>query len=198
MEPMAASPAVSERRPRRVSPNVTWALLSLPMVVTLVLVFAIPIGCLIVLSFFSMTGPAAVGDELTLENYRSFLTDGFYLKIVLNTFWLGAVVVICCLVIGYPVSYFLARTQSRWRGLLLFLVVAPLLISAVVRNIGWFPILSNGGLVNWLLLKSGLVNQPVPLISNFIGVVIGLVHALLPFMILTLTTVIQRIEPELE
>jgi ABC-type spermidine/putrescine transport system permease subunit I len=51
-----------------------------------------------------MTGPAAVGDELTLENYRSFLTDGFYLKIVLNTFWLGAVVVICCLVIGYPVS----------------------------------------------------------------------------------------------
>jgi putative spermidine/putrescine transport system permease protein len=156
MEPFAASPAASERRhPRRVSPNVTWALLSLPMVVTLALVFAIPIGCLTVLSFFSMSGPAAVGDELTLENYRSFFTDGFYLKIVLNTFWLGAVVVICCLVIGYPVSYCLARTQSRWRGLLLFLVVAPLLISAVVRNIGWFPILSNGGLVNWLLLKSG-------------------------------------------
>ncbi len=199
MEPMAASPAVSERqRPHRVSPNLSWALLALPMVVTLALVFAIPIGCLIVLSFFSMTGPAAVGDEFTLENYRNFFTDGFYLKIVLNTFWLGAVVVVCCLIIGYPVSYFLARTQSRWRGLLLFLVVAPLLISAVVRNIGWFPILSNGGLVNWLLLKSGLVSEPVPLISNLTGVVIGLVHALLPFMILTLTTVIQRIEPELE
>jgi putative spermidine/putrescine transport system permease protein len=168
------------------------------MLLTLALVFAVPIGCLIVLSFYSMTGPATVGDHLTAENYLNFFTDFFYFRILLNTFWLGAVVVISCLVIGYPVSYFLARTRSRWRGFLLFMVVAPLLVSAVVRNIGWFPILSNSGLVNWLLLNSGLVTQPVPLISNFTGVVIGLVHALLPFMILTLTTVIQRIEPELE
>jgi putative spermidine/putrescine transport system permease protein len=173
-------------------------LLSLPMVLTLALVFAVPIGCLIVLSFYSMTGQATVGDQLTAENYLNFFTDFFYFRILLNTFWLGAIVVISCLVIGYPVSYFLARTRSRWRGFLLFMVVAPLLVSAVVRNIGWFPILSNSGLVNWLLLKFGLVSQPIPLISNFTGVVIGLVHALLPFMILTLTTVIQRIEPELE
>jgi len=132
-------------------------LLSLPMLLTLALVFAVPIGCLIVLSFYSMTGPATVGDQLTAENYLNFFTDFFYFRILLNTFWLGAVVVISCLVIGYPVSYFLARTQSRWRGFLLFLVVAPLLVSAVVRNIGWFPILSNSGLVNWLLLKFGLV-----------------------------------------
>lgn len=183
---------------RRLSANAKWALLSLPMVLTLALVFAVPIVCLIALSFFSMTGLATVGDEFTLENYRSFLTDGFYFRIVLNTFWLGGIVVLCCLLIGYPVSYVLARTRSRWRGMLLFMVVAPLLVSAVVRNIGWFPILGNTGMVNWLLLKSGLVSQPVALISNFTGVVIGLVHALLPFMILTLTTVIQRIEPELE
>jgi putative spermidine/putrescine transport system permease protein len=199
MESIAASPVTPRRRAaRRLAPAVRWALLSLPMVLTLALVFALPIGCLIVLSFFSMTGPASVGDQFTLENYLNFFTDVFYLRVVYNTFWLGAVVVICCLVIGYPVAYFLARTRSRWRGMLLFTVVAPLLISAVVRNIGWFPILSNAGLVNWLLLKSGLVSQPIPLISNVTGVVIGLVHALLPFMILTLTTVIQRIEPELE
>jgi putative spermidine/putrescine transport system permease protein len=170
----------------------------LPMLATLALVFIVPIGCLLLLSFHNMTGPAQVGDQFTLENYLSFFTDRFYLKVLYNTFWLGAVVVICCLLIGYPVSYCLARTRSRWRGLLLFLVVSPLLVSAVVRNIGWFPILSNAGLVNWLLLTSGLASQPVALISNLTGVVIGLVHALLPFMILTLTTVIQRIEPELE
>jgi len=181
-----------------VSANAKWALLSVPMVLTLAAVFAVPIGCLIFLSFFGMTGPAQVGDEFSLENYSNFITDPFYYRIILNTFWLGGVVVLCCLIVGYPVSYFLARTKSRWRGLLLFLVVAPLLVSAVVRNIGWFPILSNTGLVNGLLLKSGLVNEPVPLISNLTGVIIGLVHALLPFMILTLTTVIQRIEPELE
>jgi len=175
-----------------------WGALSLPMLLTLAAVFAAPIVSLVGTSFFQMTGPATVGDELTIENYRNFFTDLFYLRIIYNTFWLGTVVVICCLVIGYPVSYVLARTRSRWRGLLLFLVVAPLLVSAVVRNIGWFPILSNSGLVNWLLLKSGLISQPLALISNLTGVVIGLVHALLPFMILTLTTVIQRIEPELE
>jgi putative spermidine/putrescine transport system permease protein len=183
---------------RSVSANAKWALLSLPMVLTLAMVFAVPIGCLILLSFFSMTGPAQVGDEFSLENYRSFVTDPFYHRIILNTFWLGGVVVFFCLIVGYPVSYFLARTKSRWRGMLLCLVVAPLLVSAVVRNIGWFPILSNEGLVNWLLLKSGLISTSLPLISNFTGVVVGLVHALLPFMILTLTTVIQRIEPELE
>jgi putative spermidine/putrescine transport system permease protein len=183
---------------RRVSANAKWALLSLPMVLTLAIVFAVPIICLIALSFFSMTGPAMVGDELTFENYRNFFTDPFYFRILLNTFWLASTVVLCCLVIGYPVSYFLARTRSRWRGLLLFMVVAPLLVSAVVRNIGWFPILSDSGLVNWVLLQSGLVTTPLQLIGNFTGVVIGLVHALLPFMILTLTTTIQRIEPELE
>jgi len=183
---------------RRVSANAKWALLSVPMVLVLAIVFAVPIVCLIALSFFSMTGPATVGDELTLENYRAFFTDPFYFRILLNTFWLAGTVVLCCLVIGYPVSYFLARTRSRWRGLLLFMVVAPLLVSAVVRNIGWFPILSDSGLVNWVLLQSGLVTTPLQLIGNFTGVVIGLVHALLPFMILTLTTTIQRIEPELE
>jgi putative spermidine/putrescine transport system permease protein len=183
---------------RRLSANAKWALLSLPMVLTLALVFAAPIGCLIALSFFSMTGPATVGSDFTLENYRSFFTDAFYYKVLLNTFWLGGAVVLFCLIIGYPVSYFLARTRSKWRGLLLFMVVAPLLVSAVVRNIGWFPILSDSGLVNGLLLKSGLIDDPLRLIGNFTGVVIGLVHALLPFMILTLTTVIQRIEPELE
>jgi putative spermidine/putrescine transport system permease protein len=183
---------------RRVSANAKWALLSVPMVLVLAIVFAVPIVCLNALSFFSMTGPATVGDELTLENYRAFFTDPFYFRILLNTFWLAGTVVLCCLVIGYPVSYFLARTRSRWRGLLLFMVVAPLLVSAVVRNIGWFPILSDSGLVNWVLLQSGLVTTPLQLIGNFTGVVIGLVHALLPFMILTLTTTIQCIEPELE
>jgi putative spermidine/putrescine transport system permease protein len=182
----------------RVSANAKWGLLSLPMVTVLALVFAVPIVSLIVLSFYSMTGPATVGDELTLENYRNFFTDPFYYKIVLNTFWLAGTVVLCCLVVGYPVSYFLARTRSKWRGMLLFMVVAPLLVSAVVRNIGWYPILSDSGLVNWLLMKSRMIANPLPLIGNFTGVVIGLVHALLPFMILTLTTTIQRIEPELE
>ena len=175
-----------------------WGVFLLPVLATLTFVFIAPIGILIVLSFYQMSGPAVVGDEASLSNYVQFFSDPFYLRILWNTFTLGGMVVFFCLIIGYPVSYFLARSNSRWRGFLLFLVVSPLLVSAVVRNIGWFPILSNSGLVNWLLLESSIISKPIPLISNFTGVIIGLVHALLPFMILTLTTVIQRIEPELE
>src|SRR6478609_8400818 len=123
MTSIAVSTPGPERTARRASPDARWMLLSLPMVLTLALVFAVPIGCLIVLSLYSMTGPATVGDHLTAENYLNFFTDFFYFRILLNTFWLGAVVVISCLVIGYPVSYFLARTRSRWRGFLLFLVL---------------------------------------------------------------------------
>ncbi|PWT85825.1 MAG: ABC transporter permease [Proteobacteria bacterium] len=189
--------AVGETWHRRDSSR-TWTLLLLPAAATLAIVFFIPIGCLILLSFHAMTGPAQVSDDFTLANYANFVTDSFYLRVIYNTFWLGAVVAGSCLAIGYPLSYFLARMRSGWRGILLFLVVSPLLISAVVRNIGWFPILGNEGLINGLLLKTGLLAQPAPLVGNVTGVVIGLVHALLPFMILTLTAVIQRIEPELE
>ena len=117
---------------------------------------------------------------------------------LLRTCGLGMLVTLGCLIVGYPVAYYLARTPSRWRGFALFLVISPLLVSAIVRNIGWFPLLSQSGAVNWLLLKLGLIATPLSLINNFTGVVIGLVHALLPFMILTLTTVIQRIEGDLE
>jgi putative spermidine/putrescine transport system permease protein len=172
--------------------------LLLPALASLSFVFVAPLVILTVLSLYQMTGPAIVGDEASLDNYIHFFSDVFYLRILWNTFLLGGLVVFFCLVIAYPVSYYLARSNSRWRGLLLFLVVSPLLVSAVVRNIGWFPILSNNGLVNWLLINLSIVSDPIPLISNFTGVVIGLVHALLPFMILTLTTVFQRIEPELE
>ena len=175
-----------------------WGVFLLPALAALSFVFIAPICILIVLSFYQMNGPAVVGDEASLKNYVQFFSDPFYLRILWNTFVLGGLVVFFCLIVGYPVSYFLARSNSRWRGFLLFLVVSPLLVSAVVRNIGWFPILSNSGLVNWLLLESSIISKPIPLISNFTGVIIGLVHALLPFMILTLTTVIQRIEPELE
>ena len=103
-----------------------------------------------------------------------------------------------CLVIGFPVAYFLARTRSRWRGTLIFIVVSPLLISVVIRNLGWLPVLGSSGVVNWLLVSLHILKEPVQLINNYIGVVIGLTHALSPFMILSLMTVIQRIEPETE
>ena len=173
-----------------------WALL--PTGVVLGLIFGLPVVDLVSVSLHEMTGPAQVSAAFTLTNYRAFVTDPFFLTILLRTFWLGLLVVAGCLVIGYPTAYFLARTDSKWRGMALLLVVAPLLVSAVVRNIGWFPLLSDSGAVNRTLMAIGLLHTPLRLMNNFTGVVIGLIHALLPFMILTLTTAIQRIAPDLE
>jgi len=175
-----------------------WRWVVLPTTLVFCLIFAAPIADLCRLSFHAMTGPAQVGAAFTLSNYRAFVTDPFFLQMLLRTCWLGLMVTLGCVAIGYPVAYFLARTSSRWRGMALFLVISPLLVSAIVRNIGWFPLLSESGLVNWALLKLGVIGAPLPLINNFTGVVIGLIHALLPFMILILTAVIQRIDADLE
>ena len=188
-------PRAGTREARRID---VWLWILLVPLAALGIVFGIPIADLITLSFHEMKGPGQVGTDLTLQNYAAFITDRFFLVMLGNTFLMGLVVVASCLVIGYPVAYYLARATSRWRAMALFLVVAPLLVSAIVRNIGWFPLLSQSGVVNWLLVSSGLIDSPIRLVNNFTGVVIGLVHALLPFMVLTLTTVIQRVEPELE
>ncbi|MBM3598214.1 MAG: ABC transporter permease [Alphaproteobacteria bacterium] len=178
--------------------RVRWGLLALPVIAVLLLAFGMPIASMTANSLFNHAGPGRVGSNLTLVNYINFATDPYYLGILVDTFALGFVVVSICTVLGYPVAYFLARTHSRWRGVLMFLVIAPLLVSAVIRNLGWIPLLGTNGFVNWALQALGLTDRPIALVNNFLGVVIGTTHALLPFMILMLTTVIQRINPQIE
>ncbi len=175
-----------------------WGLFALPGVLILSAVFAIPVVALVGKSFFRDAGRTRLEPGFTLDNYIRFFSDGFYWRVLFDTFLLGGVVVTACVLLAYPVAYFLARTQNRHRGLLIFLVVAPLLISVVIRNLGWIPILSSNGLVNWILLVLGIVDEPVKLLNNFTGVVIGLTHSLLPYMVLMLITVIQSIDRSVE
>jgi putative spermidine/putrescine transport system permease protein len=175
-----------------------WFWILVPTIVVLGIIFGLPLGALISVSFHETTGPAQAGTEFTWVNYGALFQDSFYLELVSRTLKLGLIVVGISLLISYPTAYVLARTRSRWRGTALFLVISPLLISAVVRNLGWFPLLSERGLINWGLMSLGITREPIIFINNFTGVVIGLVHAVLPIMILTLTTVIQRIEFDLE
>jgi putative spermidine/putrescine transport system permease protein len=178
--------------------SIRWGLVSLPGLALLIFSFGAPVVCLAAKSFETFTGPGLSGSPLTLDNFILFMTDAHYIGVFFDTLLLGLIVVTCCAALGYPVAFFLARMRSRWRGLLIFVVFGPLLISGVIRNLGWMPMLGANGFINWLLLTLGLVDQPVRLLNNFIGVVIGTVHAMLPFMILMLMTVIQRISPALE
>lgn len=179
-------------------PRNLWGWLLLPCQVWLLAAFVFPLVLLARQSLYTFQGPGVVGDALTSANYLRFLSDPFYIRILLRTFFLGLIVVACSITLAYPVSYFLARTRSRWRGLLIFLVVAPLLISVVIRNLGWMILLGRNGLINWVVVSAGVSPEPLPLLNNFAGIVIGLTHALLPYMILTLTNVIQRIDYQYE
>lgn len=140
--------------------------------------------------------PAPPG--LTLANYARFLGDPFYLATLRATLSLGLAVTLLAVALGYPVAYGLARGRHRWKAVLRLCVVAPLLVSVVIRTYGWIVLLANNGVVNQTLRALGLVEEPVRFMFTHAGVTIGLVHFALPVAILSLVGVIEGIDPSLE
>ncbi|MDI6870583.1 MAG: ABC transporter permease [Bacillota bacterium] len=176
----------------------TPVLLVLPTFIHFCLFFIAPLCLLLVYSFYRFVPGGAMEETFVLENYAKFILDPYYRGIVRDTILLGAEVAFFTLILGYPLAYKLARTRSRFKGFLYLLVVMPLLTSAVVRTYGWMVILSRNGIVNSLLLKWGFIEQPLRLMYNRLGVVIGLTEVLLPFMTLALESVLRNMDPALE
>jgi len=131
----------------------------------------------------------------TWKNYARFVGDGFYWGVLWDTLWLGLVVTAVALLLGYPVAYHLARTRTRWKPLLLVGVLSPLLVGIVIRCYGWMILLADRGLINATLVERGWLTKPLPLMYNRFGVAVALVHVFLPFMVLSLTGVLKRIDP---
>jgi putative spermidine/putrescine transport system permease protein len=177
-----------------------WLLVQLlaPTTLALIVFFVLPLVWLFRASFDRGLDSGVIESAFTLENYQEFLSDRFYQQELLRTLRLGVVITALTLVATYPIALFLARSTSRWRGLLVALAIAPLLTSTVVRTYGWLVILGNDGLVNGALLGIGLIEQPLRLINDEIGVVIGLVEILMPYMALGLLSGFGRINPDVE
>lgn len=172
--------------------------ITLPGLTFLGVFFLAPILYLFLLSLHPGGGMGRVDPEWSIINYQNFLGDAYYLSILVDTCLFGAFTAVICAILGFPFAYWLARTHSKWRSLLLFITVLPLLISVVIRNLGWIPVLSERGMINQILLASGLISEPVQWIFNYTGALIGMVHVQLPFMILMLMSVIRKIDPSLE
>jgi putative spermidine/putrescine transport system permease protein len=132
---------------------------------------------------------------LSLEKYAEFFTDSYLITVSLRTFALALAVTAITAVLGYPVAWFLARSRSRWKYLVFLGVIFPLLVSIVVRTMGWTILLGTEGLANAALLALGLIREPLLLMQGFWSVVLGMVHVLLPFMVLSIATVLGRIDP---
>lgn len=163
-------------------------LLALPCTLTLLIAFVIPM----VVTFIK----AIMTDNLTY--YTKFFTDPFYLKVFKNTIVLSVKTTLVSLLLGYPTAYFIARTKSKIKGILIIATIFPFLVSAVIRAYGWMVILGSSGILNQFLMNHGLITQPVEIMYTETSVMIGMAQLLLPYMILAITSVIQSIDKNVE
>lgn len=134
----------------------------------------------------------------SLVHYKKLLTDAYYAGIVIETFKVAAITTLLCLIIGYPVAYFMVRYSGRWNSLIVFCLVAPLLTSIIMRTFGWQVLFARKGLVNNLLVDWGILAKPLRIVDTEFMVYVGLVHVLVPFMVLSITAVLQGIDERLE
>ncbi|MEZ5783807.1 MAG: ABC transporter permease [Rhizobiaceae bacterium] len=173
-------------------------LLMVPAVALLLIFLVIPYINIVLMSFRTPGTGTPYGVGFTIDNYLRFFSDSFYLFQVFNTLWIGALTTALCLVIGFPVAWQLARGDMRFRGLAYGLVLSPLLVGIVIRSYGWTILLGNAGLINRTLQALGIIDSPLPLMYNALGITIALVHVFLPFMILPIMAAIQGVDPSLE
>lgn len=160
--------------------------------------FVLPMIWLVRLSLDRTEEGGVLIPAVTLANYTHFLQDPFYLAILGRTLGLGVGVSLITLVCSYPIALFLFRTRSRWRGLMTVLTISPMLVSSVVRTFSWMAILGDRGLVNGALHALGLIDRPLALMNNMLGVTIGLVQIEMPVMTLALIAGLSRLDPTLE
>jgi putative spermidine/putrescine transport system permease protein len=171
-------------------------LLALPALATVAALIVLPYVNIVIMSFRTPSTNRHYAPGFTVDNYSRALTDPFYLELLGDTIRLAVIITAICLIVAYPAAYHLARTTSRWRGVLYALVLSPLLVGVVIRSFGWIILLANNGLINQTLRALDL--PTLALMYNEFGVVLALVHVFLPFMVLPLMGAIQGIDPRLE
>ena len=140
----------------------------------------------------SVTDPVDAG----LSNYERFFAEEAFVRVLLNTFWIAVLSTVACLVIGYPFAYLMTIVPGRWTGLLLIAVLLPFWSSLLVRTFAWQVLLRDTGVINRFLQDLGVISEPLTLIRTTAGVIVGMSHILLPFMVLPIYAVMRRIDPE--
>jgi len=158
----------------------------------------IPMLLVAVLSFYAFNGTTGIVPDFSFDNYITIFSDPYYGEIFLRTAGMALLVTVICLVLGIPETLILARMRAPWRGIFLVMVLGPLLISVVVRTLGWSILMGRQGLINDTLLLLGLIDSPIRLTFTFTGMVIGLVHVMVPFMIISIWATLRKLDPTVE
>ena len=169
-----------------------------PATLFCVLQLVIPAAILFRYSLNRFDPAAYMVEAVTAENYVKFFTDPYYLGVLLRTVRVSLVSTFICFVLGFPLAYWLARMTSRWKNLMVILVVLPLFIGNAVRAAGWMTLFGSKGFVNVVLMTLGIIDQPLTLMYTEMAVVVGIITINLPYMVLTLQSVIEGISRSIE
>lgn len=186
------------RRVAVLAPPVAWLLVffALPLVVVFGISLADPVTGIPpysrVLDWTGRWLPRFTGD---VETYATLFTDPYYLDGLLGALRIAAVSTLACLLIGYPIAWAIARARPSLRGALLLLVMVPFWTSFLIRIYAWMAILNSNGLANQLLLALGLTDRPLVLLYTDFAVYLGIIYVYLPFMVLPIYAVLDRIDP---
>lgn len=173
-------------------------MLAFPASLVVFVIIMVPLVLMFRYSFNQYDAIELMKSGFTLENYIKFFSDEYYLNVFVVTLQVALTCTVLSLVLGFPVAYFLARTQTRYKSLLIILLVFPLMVGNVVRAAGWMIVLGNAGAANALMQWLGIIEQPIKLLYTPLAVIIGTTAVVLPFMILTLQSVLEGIDFSVE
>jgi len=173
-------------------------LLSAPALLIFATFLVVPMALVWLISFFDFEFYGGIQPTFKLDNYVEILTDSYFYEIYARTFGVAATVTLACLILGTAEAYVLSRMRNPWKGLFLMIVLGPLLISVVVRTLGWALLFGSTGLINQALIRIGIIDQPIAFMYSNLGVAIALTHVMVPFMVIAVWASLQRINPSTE
>lgn len=163
-----------------------------PVIIWMVSFLAIPLLLVVVVSFFTRGTYGGIDFTFTLDNYVRMM-DPLYVSILWTSLVIAFATTVLCLVFGYPFAYFVARSPSKYRSILLMLIVVPFWTNSLIRTYAWIILLRTEGVINSYLMKLGIIAKPLALMYNYFAIEIGLVYTLFPFMVLPLYASIEKL-----
>jgi spermidine/putrescine transport system permease protein len=173
-----------------------WLLL-MPSLSVILFWMIIPICFIVIYSFWLRAPSGADIPAFQFGNYTKIFADFFYASILIRTIRVTLETVAFCLLLGYIPAYFFSQTKTKYKPLLLLLIMLPFWISYIIRTLSWINILGETGLINYLLVQSGILATPLKMLYNEAAVIMGLVQYMLPFMILNIYVTLEGIDKSL-
>ena len=170
--------------------RLTFFGLTLPYLLMVTALIVIPVGWLFYLSFIGRDG------SLSFENYERMMKSKAFIRIFLTTFKISILTTIICAAIGYPLSYFMSQLSRKWANICMIGVLIPFWTSLLVRTYAWLVLLQKKGLLNNMAIEMGLISEPIKIVHNTTGTLIGMVHIMLPFLILPLYANMRAIDKD--